>query len=404
MAAPTLNRPASQAPANPGGQSTAPAKTPAPVIPFTRAARKKTLLLGQYGPITMTAAQQPLPVIQAGVGGFLRKLVLTVQITAAGNAATVAFAADAPFNILQSITFTSPNSDSIVSLLDGFALAMLYKYGAIGTGPIDPVADPSYSLTPGSGATGGSAQFVIAIPIEVDTRDAFAALQNMAANQQFALQLAINNLSSVYTTAPTAAPTVTITAVMHYWSAPQATNGDGNPQATAPIGDGSVSLIQTQQPAIVPSSQQKIQQLNVGNTIRFGLYILRNGSGVRTEADWPATTNFYVNNDLWYTKPKSQWRTQHAQEYGFKSAPAATPTAGALDNGVYPFTDFINDGGAGDGCVNGAQNRNLWLVTGPGTNFQVEAVNWGAAANQLQIIQNVIRPSGPQQTYAPQFN
>ena len=60
MAAPTLNRPASQAPANPGGQSTAPAKTPAPVIPFTRAARKKTLLLGQYGPITMTAAQAKL--------------------------------------------------------------------------------------------------------------------------------------------------------------------------------------------------------------------------------------------------------------------------------------------------------------------------------------------------------
>lgn len=403
MGAPTLSRPAQAAPAT-GQASSAPAKTPQAVIPFTRAARKKTLLLGQFGPIAMTAAQQPLPVIQAGVGGFLRKLVLTVVGTSAANAAAVAFQPDAPFNILQSITFTSPNSDSIVSLLDGFALAMLYKYGALGSGPIDPVADPSFSVTTGAGGTGGSFQFVIALPIEVDTRDAYGALQNMAANQQFALQLAINNIASVYSTPPTNAPTVTITAVMHYWSAPQATNGDGNPQATAPVGDGTVSLIQTQQPAIVAGSQQKIQQLNVGNTIRFGLYILRTGAGVRTETDWPATTNFYVNNDLWYTKPKAQWRTQHAQEYGFKSAPTATPTAGALDNGVYPFTDFVNDGGAGDGTVNGAQNRNLWLVTGPGTNFQVEAVNWGGAAAQLQIIQNVIRPSGPQQTYAPQFN
>lgn len=405
MPAPTVGRTTVQAaPAQTGGtQQSAAAQQTQPTIPFTRAARKKSRLLGQWGPTTLNTSQQALPIIQAGVGGYLRYLELTVQIASTGNSAAVAFNADGPFNILQGISFTSPNGDSIISLLDGFGLFALNKYGAFATGKYDSVQSPSYSVTTGAGATGGSAQFVLRIPIELDSRDAFACLKNMAANQQFALQVSLNNIASVYTTAPTAAPTVTITAVMNYWSAPNGTNSDGIPQATAPLGDGTVSLIQTQTPPITAGSQQNIQMLNVGNTIRFPLFILRNGSGVRTEVDWPAVTNFYVNNDLWMYKRKEQWRQQHAFEYGYINGVTATPTANALDNGVYPFTDFINDGDAGDSTVNGSQNRNLWLVTGPATAFNIEAVNWGAAANQLQIIQNVVRPSSPQALYAPQL-
>jgi len=405
MPAPTLNKAAPAATPPATGQQGSTAKQSAPVIPFTRASRKKSRLLGQFGPVTLNTGQQALPIIQAGVGGYLRSLQLTVVGTTSGNAATVAFQPDAPFNVLQQITFTSPNGDSIISLLDGFALYALVKYGAFASGPIDPVADPNYVLTTGAGGTGGSFKFIIDIPIELDSRDAFTSLQNMAANQQFALQLSLNSLAQLYSTAPTSAPVVTITAVMHYWSAPSQTNTDGNVQATAPIGDGSLSLIQTQTPPITPGSQQNIQLLNVGNVIRFPLFILRNSSGVRTEADWPTVTNFYVNNDLWYYKPKDQWRTQHAREYElFPSAPTATPTKGALDNGVFPFTDFINDGSSGDKNVQAANNRNLWLVTGPGTAFNIEAVNWGASASTLQVIENVVKPSSPQALYAPHWD
>lgn len=397
MPAPTLGKP---------NTANAPADTAAaalPVIPFTRASRKKSRLAGQTGPTTLNTTIQALPPNQLPAGGFLRSIKLTVTGTAAGNAAAVAFNADGPFNVLQQISLLSANGDTLISVIDGFALYAVNKYLALAQGRRDPLADPSYSKVTGAGATGGSFAFTLDIPVEIDTRDAFGALQNMAANQSFLLQISLNSLSNLYTVAPTAAPTVSITAVMQYWSAPAPVNADGNPQATFPAGDGTVSLIQTQQPPITANTQQSIQLLNVGNVIRAEIFILRLASGVRTETDWPNVTNFYVNGDPWYYKTKAQWRSQMAQEYGYTAGVTATPTLNSLDEGVFVLTEFMNDGASGDSRVDGASNRNLFLVTGPGTAFNIEAVNWGATANNLLVLTNAIRPSSPQGMYAPNW-
>jgi hypothetical protein len=391
-----------------GTQRTAPqasqsAKAPVAVIPFTRASRRKSRLASNIGPVTLNASQQALQPMQLPAAGFLRYIDLTVTGTTAGNSANVAFNADGPFNLLQQISLLSANGDSLISPIDGFSLYLLNKYAALGRDRYDPVADPNYAVTTGSGATGGSFTFKLRIPVEVDTRDAFGSLANMAANQSFLLQLSLNNTAGLYTTAPTAAPQITINAVMEYWSAPAQSNATGDVQATTPPGIGSVSLIQTQQPPITASSQQNIQQLNVGNTIRCVIYVLRTSAGVRTEADWPSVTNFYVNNDPWYYKTKANWRSQMGTNYQL-TAPTATPTAGAMDNGVFVLNDFINQGSAGNERVSSGGNRNEWLVTGSATAFNIEAVNWGAAANQLLILQNTIRPASPQAVYQPQFN
>ena len=397
--APTVNRPATDS-SSQGKSSSAPVA----VIPFTRASRKKSRLIGQYGPTVLNAAVQALAPIQIPAAGYLRRIILTVKGVTAANAAAVAFNADGPFNVLQQISLLSPNGDTIISVIDGFTLYALIKYGAFSTGRYDPLGDPTYSVTTGvGGGLGGSFTFTMRIPVELDARDAFCALQNMAANQSFLLQLSLNSTTALYTTAPTTAPSVTITAVMEYWSAPAASNGDNAPQATSPIGLGSVSLIQTQTPPVVAASQQNIQLLNVGNTIRFALFILRTAAGVRTEADWPTVTNFYVNGDPWYYKQKDQWRSQVAQEYDLDAGVAATPTLNSLDAGVYILTDFMNDGASGDGNVDAAANRDLLLVTSSGTAFNVEAVNWGAAAANLFVVENVIRPSSPQALYAPKW-
>jgi hypothetical protein len=399
MPAPTV----SQRPAQSAGKG-APSGAPAAVIPFTRASRKKTRNVGTYGPVTLNTSVQAQPVIPLPAAGYLRAIWLTVTATAAGNAATVAFNADAPFNILQQISLTAANGDSIISTIDGFALYALNKYGCFGTGTADPVRDPSYSLTTGAGGTGGSFQFIIRIPVEIDSRDGLGALQNMAANQAFMLQYSLNSLANVYTTAPTAAPTVTVQATMEYWNAPAATNLDGVPQAQAPNGNGTVSLIQTQSPVLAPGSVQNIQMLNVGNTIRHGIFILRTSAGVRTEVDWPTVTNFYVNNDQLMYKRKEQWRSQLALDYGLWNGITAAPTANALDNGVFILDDFINDGAAGGHNAESAANRNLWLVTNSATAFNIEAgTAWGASASTLQILQNNIRPASPQSLYSGQF-
>lgn len=394
--APTVARPAT-ASGNQGGQAPA----AAPMIPFTRASRKKRRLAGSFGPITLNTTQQPLAPIQLPAAGFLKWIRLEVTITAAGNSAAVAWKNDAPFSVLQNISFLSANGDSLISLIDGFTLYCLNKYGAFASGCIDPVADPNYSIVTGTGATGGSAHFNIRIPVEVDSRDAFCALQNMAANQSFLLQISLNSLASLYSVLPTAAPTVTLRLVMEYWGAPAQQNADGVAQSTMPPGNGSVSLIQTQTPGINPGSFQNVPLLNVGNTVRFIMLVLRDAAGVRTETDWPDVFNLYVNNDPWLYNTRNNWRADLAAQYDLFGGISATPAATKLDNGVFILQEFMNDGASGDGVVNGASNRNLLLPTGSATAFNIEANNWGAAASTLFVVTNSIRPRDPASTYAP---
>ena len=191
---------------------------------------------------------------------------------------------------------------------------------------------------------------------------------------------------------------------MEYWAAPAPTNADGVMQASFPVGNGSVSLLQVQTPAIVAGSQQNIQLVNVGNVIRTVFLILRNSSAVRDETDWPTVSNWYLNNDPLYYKTKSQWRNEMAQQYGYFGGVQATPTLNSLDNGVFVLTDFMNDGGTGDWVVQGGSNRDLFLVTESSTAFNYEAVSWGASASTLFVIEHVIRPISAAALYAPQFS
>lgn len=401
MPAPTV---ASSRPAQAAGNPAAGNKAPQALIPFTRAARKKTMNVGTYGPVTLNTGVNAQPVVPVPAAGYLRGLTVTVTGTTTGNSAAVAFNADGPFNVLQQIQFNAANGDSIISPIDGFMLYLVNKYGAFSSGAVDPVADPAYSLTSGTGATGGSFSFVLRIPLEIDSRDGLGALENMAANQAYQFQYSLNSLANLYTTPPTNAPTVTVNIVEEYWNAPASTNLSGAPQAQAPNGNGTVSLIQTQTPQITAGSVQTVNLLNVGNTVRWMIFVLRNASGVRTEADFPTTSKLIVNNDTWYYRRKEQWRSQHAKEYLFRAGVSASPAAGQLDAGVFIVTDFMNDGASGGATVECSSNRNLWLVTNSATALQFDATTaWGASGAQLQVLQNNIRPSDPAALYGPSW-
>lgn len=405
MPAPTLSRPTQNAPAatqtNQNGQQANAA--PAAIIPFTRASRQKSRLAGGFTNTTLSASQQVLAPVQLPAAGYIRSVKLQVTGTTSGNSAAVAFQPDAPYSVLQSVSLLAANGDSLIYPLDGFALAMVNKYLCFAEQPPsnDPRLDPGFLQTTGTGATGGSFQFNIRIPFELDSRDALCSLANMAANQSFLLQMSLGTSAQVYSVAPTTPPVVSITAVMEYWSAPADTNGSGNPQATAPPSNGSVSIIQSQTPAIVPGGDQNIQLLNVGNTVRAILLILRTSGGVRTETDWPNVSNWYLNNDPMFYKTKNNWRRQIQQHYGQTAGPAAAPTALAGDNGVYVLSDFIASGSGGDEDAQAVGNRNLWLVTNSATALNFEAANWGGSAGQLQVITHSVRPSDPAAIYQP---
>jgi hypothetical protein len=359
-------------------------------------------LIGQYS-LNAGTTVVPFSNIQLPAAGYLRFIRLTVTGTTAGNTAAVTFNNDAPFNVLNNLSILTANGDALTSPLDGFLLYVINKFLALDSGRRDPVADPSYSVVPGTAGNGGSFKYQIRLPFEIDSRDAFGALENMAANQSYLLQMSLLNTAQIYGVAPTNAPTVTVRAVMEYWAAPAEATTQGIAQQTAPNGDGSVSLLQTQQPAIVPGTNQSIQLANVGNTIRALVFILRDSSGVRNETNWPDISTFYQNGQPLMLKTRDNWRTQMAEEYGITGGMSATPAVNTLDNGVFVVTDFMNDGSQGNGKVDGGSNRDLLLVTGSQTAINYEATsNWGGAAGTtLQVLTHAIRPASPQAMYPP---
>lgn len=396
MPAPTLAAPA-KATAQPQG-----AKAPAALVPFTRASRKMSRIISTYTQ-TMGAGVVSFTPVQIPAAGYARRFWLTVTGTTSGNSAAVAFQPDAPWNVLQNVTLQTANGDALTSPLDGYLLYAIRKYLGLSTHGVGlTTEDPAFSLTTGTGATGGSFKFRIPLSLEIDARDAFGALENMAANQSYLLQYSLNSLGQVYSTAPTNAPVVTARLTMEYWAAPNSTTAQGVAQQTAPTGDGSVGLLQTQQPSIIPGTNQNIQLVNVGNTVRSILFIARNSSGVRDDADWPDVSTIYQNGQPLMVKTKDDWLGQMHQDYRLTNGRTATPTTGASDVGVFVITDFMNDGASGDEFVSGAANRDLLLVTGSATALNYEATsNWGNSISTLQILQHNIRPASPQALYPP---
>ena len=408
LSAPTL-RNGSSAPA--GQQNSAAPQPPvannvqAP-IPFTRASRMKSFLPFSLPNVTLTAAAQPIGPVEIAPAGFIRYIELEIKAVTSANVAAVAFAADAPWNILQQVFVYNSAGDTIQVPLDGYTVYVQNKYGCLSQNPPnnDPKRDPAYGTGPvtGTGGTGGSFTFIVRIPWEVDSRDALASLPNMAANKSYQLGFTLNASTAIYTTPPTAQPVITVTGIMHYWHAPDAANANGYPQQTEPRGNGTLSMWRTQQPTVNASTDQYVQMLNVGNVLRFICFILRNGSGARTSADWPALFQLVLNNDVMFYEPKDNLQRDIAQAYALDGS-ASLDTKGALDTGVYPLPYTLWTGADGVGVAAAGNNRDLWLPTLDTTLLQVHASSWGAAAGQLNILTNEIKPSSSQALYAPFF-
>lgn len=392
-------------PKSAGVQNAPAAAQPTKTSPFMRGTRKQSTLVTTLAGNVLTAAQLPVAPMQIRPSGFLARIRLSIVGTTAANAATVVFAADGVYNLLQNIMFQSPAGDVLLSPIDGFGLFSIHKSAAMAAGYRDPLAYPSFARTAGAGATGGSFAIELDIPVEIDSRDAFGTIQNMNAAEQFVLQLTLNTLAATYTTPPTTAPTVVITATMEYYSQPGASTDPTVTQAITPFGNGSLSIIQSQTvTGIAPSTTGRIQIVNTGTVIRGIIFIARTAAGVRTEADWPSIMSIYLNNQQLLYKPLVLWRNQMNEEYKLTGAAGATPAVNTPDAGVLVLTDFMNFGGQGGMNVDGASNRNQWLATGKGTDLEFEATTaWGAAISSLQIITLGVRPISATALYAPEI-
>jgi hypothetical protein len=372
-------------------------------VPFTRAARRKSgqAYQDQY---TLGASVVTARPIEIPASGFIRYLEFLFVVSVSGNGATVAAPGGTlnfPWNLIASIQVTNAAGDSITVPLSGYELYLINKYGAVRFPPYcDPYNDPQFvAVTAGAGATAGGFQFRLQFPFEIDPRDAFCALPNMASNKSYQVIIQWNAVSTIFAggTAPTGTITLALTVDQHYWSQPQPSNAEGIPQETEPAGNGSVSLFRRQSDTVSPGARV-MQLYNVGNVIRWAAFILQSNAAnnPRTDADFPALAYLRLNNDQLFIKRAGNWRSEMRERYGYGAAGAARDAAGLLDTGVYVLSDYI----AQHETIETDSPRDQYLVTVDATLYQFEAAVFGANAQLFTLLQNEIKPNSAAALYS----
>ncbi len=401
MAAPTVNR-GRAATNTPAAQQNGQRAAVQP-IPFTRAARRKSSQAYQDSYVLGASVVTARP-IEVPASGFIRYLDMLFDVNVAGNAAAVAAPGGTlqfPWNLIASIQVTNAAGDSITVPLTGYELYLINKYGGTRWSPDnDPYNDPAFeAVTAGAGATGGSFQFRLLFPFEIDERDAFCALPNMASNKSYQVVIQWNAIATIFAggVAPNGTATLALTIDQQYWNQPQPQNAEGMPQETEPRGNGSVSLFRRQADTV--SSGGRVMQLyNVGNVIRWQAFMLQSSAAnnPRTDADFPALSYLRLNNDQLFLMRQQRWESEMRQYYGFGSAAATKDAAGFLDTGVYVLADFMVQ----HGKVLPDGPRDQYLVTVDATLYQFEAAVFGATAQQFTVLQNEIKPKDAQSLYS----
>lgn len=390
------------APANLGRSPMSSQPAPAAAIPFTRGS---TLATMRDATRTYTAGQQDQISLQTNA--YLEALIFDVTLTTAANSASVAFAADSPWQCISQIKLDDPAGQSIIAPITGYQLYTLNKYLPDTECSFDPKGDPGYYATTGTGATGGSFGFRLVLPIEHRRRDALGALNNSAANQRYLVTInVIPTFATLYTTAPTtAAANLTVQFYQEYWTSPPATitTSQGASQVQAsPSGLGTVAFVRYERHNEVSGGgQPQIQLNNVGDYLSSLIFTLRTsatgardispvgtnaaGTPTTTSFNWPSEFDWWVNDFQVHALSNTQWYRDNARFYGYRNA---IETSFGLDNGVWPlfqlaqlFDTSVNYGPA-----------NQYLPTDATTKLQVRGSTWGSGSSYLEILSRLIRP------------
>lgn len=381
----------------------------AAAIPFTRASTLATMKDKTQKITFGNTAKWTLQ-----TNAFLEALVLDISLVTSGNTASVVFAKDAPWSLINRIALTDPSGESIIAPITGYHLYVLNKYLIDSECSFDPKADPNYSAVTGTGATGGSVSMRLVVPIELRRRNALGAVNNSAANQRYRLTInSIASAASLYSTAPTTEATQwTCQVTQLYWTTPPASIKTKTGTVAAqkdPAGLGSVAFVRYERHNDVTGGGTPTFQLtNVGDYISQLFFILRDATGTQRDtyappngthaANWPTTFAWWVNDFQVHAKSAygpagrtsarglgGTWPRTMARFYGYVNA---YTTARGLDNGVYTFTEMV---GLLDRAVNFGTSNQM-LPTDATTKLQVRGSTFGSHSKFFEVLVRIIRP------------
>jgi hypothetical protein len=339
--------------------------------------------------VTQTASTQALTPYEFQVDGYLSGALIRVTATTSGNAATTAFNADGPFIGLQSITFEDISGKQILGPITGWDLYVLNRFGGF-VYQSDVKANGTYFATTGAGATGGSYRYVLRLPVQVRRRDGMGSLPNRNASATFKCKITLNTIASVYSTAPTSAPSINVQIQQHGWATSDNRDYKGSPVAPTPNGVG--SLMYTDKETIQLSAGAFNQRMGTfGGLLRVLVFELRDNTGSRAqgETDFPSLFEIEIDKVKAFSRSPVTWENLMSEDWGLNSAAEAVGTANAKPDGIFVL-HWLDD----FGLAPGAENSFRYQPLTPSTAVQLIGTIGGSGAHTLSILKNYMSPVG----------
>lgn len=317
----------------------------------------------------------PLP----AVPGFLSALVIKIAATGGTGATAPTAAADAPWNVIQSLTFRDPSGQPIYNAIDGYSLYLINLYsGQCGQGgQQDPTKLPSYSAiqtTSGSGA--GNFTFKLWVPLEWSS-SGYCSLPADNSAETPRLQIVLAASGTVYTTAPATLPTMAVTVQEKFWTQPS------NMPDLAPYDVGASAQWFINNGTIAPPSNAYARILDqmVGQFVHTKIYVYRDSNNARQD-DFPSSDLSLIVDNYPY---RSQELNDDRYDLMFKGFNVTRPTGVIVYTARQSVQEQVSE--ADDG-------EEVWVTTGS-TKWEL-AGTWATNANvpaTLQIITGMIFPA-----------
>jgi len=288
----------------------------APIIPFRRATvERSTILPGESQ--ALGAAYSSIERTVEGTG-FLYSIRLQIQAIATGNAATVAFNEDAPWNALGLITLRDPNGE-LINVPNGF---YLYLANLAQKNYANRWLDQSTQslITTGSSGSGGSFTQFFDVLVGTNRRDLTGIVGNQDRAVKYTLRTDINPSTLIYSTPPTTLPTMVINKWLETYSVPLPIGPNGVQQQVLPDGYGTLHFTTVTTSDATPLGGSTVNHYlrRIGNTIRFIILVFRaNGLRATAEANAPTLITFKVGDDTVFTETYASRKTKMYERYGF---------------------------------------------------------------------------------------
>lgn len=342
-------------------------------VPFTAAAHRHQEPAFKTPAKQLTAATQQLDPISVPSSGYLRHLFLDVVGTGGVIGAGVLHE-DAPWSVIQSLTLLDVNGANIVGPIDGFGLYLANLIGGY-------VFNNDSALWP-SWSNSVNPRFQLRVPLELAAHNALGAIANQNAAAPYQLNITLNQISGVFTTAPTTAPTIVITGTLETWTLPAASDSQGNPQNQLPPAHGTGQFWSSRNQTGLAAGDNTIPIHRVGSLLRNIVFVSRTAAGVRSDSVFPDPVILNWDGRQLVNEPQAY---RIAKNFD---------TISKRLTGVFAYTfDETVLGKVGD------ESPNLWLPTQQSTRLELNGNL--AAAGSMQVITNDVQPIevAPDQRY-----